>query len=107
MFVEPAYDGAHLFRLRLERDVMHAANATHRRRRSLLGKIEERELIAAADVKEDVRGSWIVAILYNSRQAHPKHFDIKANRRFQVGADERQVIDAASLNHCSFSPPIR
>jgi hypothetical protein len=69
------------------------ANATHRRRRSLLWQIEERELIAAAHVKEDVRGSWIVPILYNSRKAHPNQFDIKANRRFQVRAEQRRRAD--------------
>ena len=86
---------------------MHAADAAHRRRRSLLWTIEERELIAAAHVKEDGRGSRIVPILYNSRNAHPKHFDIKANRRIQVAADKRQVIDAAGLNRFRFSRSIR
>jgi hypothetical protein len=70
-------------------------------------EIEERKLIAAAHIKEDVRGSWIVPILYNSRKAHSKRFDIKANRRIQVAADKRQVIDATGLNRFRFSPSIR
>ena len=56
---------------RFERHVMHAADATHRPIRSLFGKIEKCELIAATYVEEDMSGSRIVAILDDARQAHP------------------------------------
>src|SRR5579872_4965243 len=87
--------------------MVHAADATYRRCRSLFRKIEKRELIATAHVKEDVSGSRIVPIVYNSRKAHPQHFDIETNGRFQVGADQREVIDATGLNRFRFSRPIR
>jgi hypothetical protein len=44
-----------------------------------------------------MRRTRVVAILDYLREPHTEHFGVKANRRFEVRADERQMIDAAGI----------
>src|SRR5438876_7218932 len=77
---------------------MHAANPAYGAIRPLFREVEERRLVTAANIEEDMGGGWLVAILHNPRQAHSEHFSIKVDSSPQLKANKREMIDTRRLH---------
>src|SRR6266508_4407663 len=60
------------------------------------GQVEERERIAVADVEEEMRRSFVVAVLEDLGERELEHSLVEVDRPLHVRADERRVMHTAS-----------
>src|SRR4051794_24391134 len=58
-------------------------------------QVEEREQVAVADVEEEVVGAGVVAVLEDLGERELEDALIEVDRASYVGADEREVVQAA------------
>src|SRR5439155_493339 len=95
--VEPALQ--RLERLWCHRDgnVLNTAEAFRHRLEAEAGEVEEREHVARADVEEEVRRAFVVAVLEELYEREAEHVLVEGDRALGIGTDQREVMHPAPV----------
>jgi hypothetical protein len=78
---------------------MHAADAAYGWRRSLLWKIEERKLIAAAHIKEDVRSE----LPGQQQRERELHNNFRCSRAARRASPVSSGLEAETIPHATWA----
>ena len=82
-------------RLDGDRDVVQPAEHLGVRADVQPGEVEEGQQVAVADVEEEVRRTGVVAVLDQLGEREAEHVLVEADRRLDVAADQRGVVQPA------------
>jgi hypothetical protein len=78
-------------------EVLHPADGLGERRVVVAGDVEEPDQVVVAEVEEKVAGAGMVAVLHRLDQREPQEVVVEADRLLDVAADQRDMVDPATV----------